>query len=165
MLIVCKVTAGERDAWSFAREALRRRDTTVDVRFVDSTDALVSERPAIAAISLLPEVDGPRRPLGDVAERLRSDIRSLEKSKTRVFLCNIFRACVDEQLLERIRRLNLLAAEISHETGAGVIDVDRSFAHLGARTLETDYRLEGRRAAELGGKVIAEMLLAYGIDA
>ena len=67
-------------------------------------------------------------------------------------------------MLERIRRLNRLAAELSRETGAYVADIDRAFAHIGARTLRSDYRLQGRLAAEVGGHAIAWTLLSGPLD-
>ena len=45
-----------------------------------------------------------------------------------------------------------------------VIDIDRAFAHIGARALGTDYRLSGRLAAEAGGHALAWSLLALGLD-
>jgi hypothetical protein len=44
-------------------------------------------------------------------------------------------------VLERIRRLNLMAAELSQATGANVIDIDGVLAFIGALPLGTDYLL------------------------
>jgi hypothetical protein len=65
----------------------------------------------------------------------------------------------------RIRRLNLLAAEISREHGAVVIDIDRLLADVGARRLGTDYRLQGAAAADLAGNSIAMEIILNGLDA
>jgi hypothetical protein len=69
-----------------------------------------------------------------------------------------------ERLRVRIARLNLLAAEISRETGCNVIDIDRVLADIGARALQTDYRLAGRYAAEAVAATIALTLLSLGLD-
>ena len=46
--------------------------------------------------------------------------------------------------LERIRRLNRMAAELSHDLGVSVIDIDRAFAHIGGR--DAGDRLSAGRA-------------------
>jgi hypothetical protein len=66
--------------------------------------------------------------------------------------------------LERLLRLNLMAIELSHDTGAGVIDIDRLFAHLGAGPLATDHRLTGRVAAEVAAYAIVATIVSFGLD-
>lgn len=170
MLIACLVASYERDVWSLAREKLRdslvrfsKRDWPIELSFADSPSALVAAKPDVAAISLLRELE-EGKPLDEVARRLREDATSLADSGGTVFLCSIFRACPDPEKLERIRRLNLLAAEISRETGAQVIDIDRELAHFGARPLETDYRLRSLRATDLAARVIVDALLEAAFD-
>lgn len=170
-MIACSVSPTERDAWSDARRRLRdalvhaeQRDWPIELKFVDSPRALASERPDIAVISLLPELEHHALPFDEIAERLRGDVRALSDSGVNVFLCFIFRACDDPELLERIRRLNLFGAEISHETGAGVIDFDRAFAHIGAQTLQTNYLFGGPQAARYAGRIIVDALLSAGLD-
>jgi hypothetical protein len=63
----------------------------------------------------------------------------------------------------RIRRLNLLAAEISREYGAFVADIDRQLADVGARRLETDYRLQDAAAADLAGDAVAVEVILNGL--
>ena len=62
------------------------------------------------------------------------------------------------------RRLNLLAIEVSHRCGVFVVDIDKIFAHVGARQIETDFRLAGRKAAETAGYAIVAAILAGGLD-
>ena len=169
MLIACRVAPSERDAWSIARQNLRtsltrasQRDWPVELSFVDSIDALMEPKPDIAVISLLTELEGGS--LVEVAERLRTGLHALDGLGVAVFLCTVFRACDDPSRLERIRRLDLLAAQLSHETGCGVIDFDRSFAHTGARPLETDYLMRGSNAARLAALTIFDALLSAGLD-
>src|SRR5207302_7755388 len=80
----------------------------------------------------------------------------LQTGATHVFLCNIFRRVPEiahcyygtrESLQERIQRFNVLAAEVSQDTGAYVIDLDRALADIGGRVLQTDYRLGNAAAA------------------
>ena len=146
MLIACKVTSAERDAWMLARQQLR-----AELVFDES------EKADVVVISLLPEVENPE-PLDAFGERLRADVRALSERNVRVVLCSVFRVCDDARMLERIRRLNLLGALVSHETGAEIIDFDRVFAHAGARELQTDYRLGGPQAAQLAAQAILEVL-------
>ena len=170
MLIACLVAGYERDAWLLAREKLHdslvrfsKRDWPIELSFADSPSALVAAKPDVAAISLLRELE-EAKPLDEVARRLREDATSLADFGATVFLCSIFRACPNPESLERIRRLNLLAAEISRETGAQVIDIDREFAHFGARPLETDYRLRSLKATDLAARVIVDALLEAAFD-
>ncbi len=91
----------------------------------------------------------------------------------RIFLCNVFRHVPDqpaycrgatEGLAERIRRFNLLAIELSQETGLFLVDLDRTLAQHGARELQTDYRLGGPAAAAVGAQVLVWTLLKAGLD-
>ena len=85
-----------------------------------------------------------------------------------IFLCTLLRFVADRaerpRLMPRIRRLNLLAVELSHDLGLAVIDVDRVLALFGAGPLQTDYRLGGPGAVEVAAHVIVAALLAGGLD-
>jgi len=48
--------------------------------------------------------------------------------------------------------------------GVFVVDIDKIFAHVGARQIETDFRLAGRKAAETAGYAIVAAILAGGLD-
>ena len=170
MLIACLVADSERQVWSMAREKLRdslvrvsNRDWSVNLAFVDSPAALVAEKADVAVISLLRALDEATT-LEDLALQLERDASALVTSGGAVFLCSIFRACADREKLERIRRLNLLAVEISRQTGAAIIDLDRFFANFGARPLETDCRLGGAKAADFAARIMTDALLAVGFD-
>jgi hypothetical protein len=96
------------------------------------------------------------------------------RSRAIVFLCNVFRHIqgppayryfgTPVSLGERIRRFNLLAAELSQETGICIIDLDRALAARGARALQTDYRLTSEPAATVGAEVLVSTLLRAGLD-
>jgi hypothetical protein len=87
-----------------------------------------------------------------------------------VMLLTVFRAVPERRthkgqlLLERIRRLDRMALDLSHDLGVTVVDIDRAFADIGARVLATDYRLAGRVAAEAAGHSFALSLLSLGLD-
>ncbi|HEY7297257.1 MAG TPA: hypothetical protein VH684_04905 [Xanthobacteraceae bacterium] len=106
----------------------------------------------------------------DIAALRRLQLGSLVRRSKPVFICTIFRHVpgvpprLDSAgrmgILERIRRLNLMAAELSQATGANVIDIDSVLAFIGARPLATDYLLSGPVAAAVAGDAIVSALLA-----
>jgi hypothetical protein len=176
------VDDAEHPALVAAAEQLREcvaaaSDAPGDVllRFAPSLDAIEVHEPATMVIaSLLPEVSRDDA-IASIESRWRAQLSSMPSSPAlSVFLCTVFRhvprdassqhANGRESTPERIRRLNLLAAELSHDTGAGIIDIDRAFAHLGARALTTDYRLSGPIAAEVAAHTIVASVLSAGLD-
>jgi hypothetical protein len=64
----------------------------------------------------------------------------------------------------RLRRLDLLATELSREYGALVIDLDRILADIGARRLETDYRLGGDPVVSFASNAIAISIVSNALD-
>jgi hypothetical protein len=164
--------AAERLASSLAAAA--GYPVTVHCRFVASPDALSeSAGDPIVISSLLSEVANYGEPWSQVERRLRATYEALSRDKSAVvFLCTVFRHVARSEGAKqvelkriRIRRLNLLAAEMSRETGAYVIDLDRSLADIGASKLQTDYRLNGQYASEAAAKFIALAVLSAGLDA
>jgi hypothetical protein len=144
---------------------------TVRCQFETSVDALEgSGEPCIVIASLLPEVANYQEPWSEVESRLRQRYRTLMSTEGNVvFLCTIFRHVasgdgVDQLRRIRIRRLNLLAIELSHETGLFIIDLDRSLADIGACKLNTDYLLGGQYASEAAAKFVALAVLSAGLD-
>lgn len=125
---------------------------------------------AIVVTSFLPELGNVDEPWPQAELRLRTAYAALRTSGIAVFICTILRHVGHGEepktvaLRVRIRRLNLLAAEISRETGAYVIDVDRVLANIGARHLQTDYRLKGSAATGVTGHLIALALLNNACD-
>jgi hypothetical protein len=146
----------------------------VDVRFRPTIVSVAATgRPTLALLSLLPELATPDSSPAQVHARWRAQLSPLAGVVPALFICTIFRhvgrvgdaqSAANADKLERIRRLDLIAAELSHETGVGVIDIDRVFAHVGARDLQADYRLEGRLAAEVAAHGIVGAFLAVGLD-
>jgi hypothetical protein len=141
---------------------------------VSSTDGVNrSGNPTIVITSMLNEVEDIGGPWPEVEERLRRRHLALaEDDRLIVYLLTVFRHVPAENDIarakdrrRRIRKLNLLAAELSRETGLFVIDIDRVLADIGARALATDYRLSGPFAADAVSKTIATTLLTTGFDA
>jgi hypothetical protein len=126
---------------------------------------------AIIVTSLLPELEHLEEPWTKTEKRLRATYAALCERGAPVFICTVLRhvgqdveAETAEALIVRIRRLNLLAAEISRESGAYVIDLDRVLGDVGARRLQTDYRLAGDAAAEMAGHFMALTVLGNAPD-
>jgi hypothetical protein len=143
----------------------------VRCQFEPSLDALKeADGACIIIASLLPEVANYQEPWTTVEARLHQlcqDLTSIDGAV--VFLCTVFRHVPSDDTraqsrLLRIRRLNLLAAELSRKTGLLVIDLDRSLADIGASKLQADYRLAGQYASEAAAKFIALAVISAGLD-
>lgn len=147
----------QQDAWA------------VRLRFIeDGPPGSAQERRTVYLASLLREVDA-KDSLEQIEQRWRGRIAQLDGSYESMFLCTVFRyvpagTAAQGELTERVRRLNRLAAELSHDTGIAVIDLDRDFAHIGALTLGTDYRLADARGIAVAAHVIVIAMLAVGLD-
>jgi len=166
MLIAAAVTENEGNALVLAVEQMRQlfvRARKKEWKIECDLRLDPTRQPDISIVSLLRELDGTVEPLDRVEGRIRDELGRLVASRTAVYLCTIFRACDDDAAkLERLRRLNLLAIELSHDLDIGVIDFDRQFADIGARPLESSYRLEGSAAREIAAYIIVKTLLAAG---
>lgn len=174
--IVAMVSAAEKAAVDRAcgniADALGEASGTpwkCDCRFVqDPADLQNADAKSILVTSLVLEVDTPE-PWTDIEPRLRQIYAALCERGDPVFICTVLRHTgAGEPALAlrrriRIRRLNLLAADISRQSGAFVIDIDRRFADVGARQLGTDYRLEGAAAADMAGNAIAMEIILNGL--
>jgi hypothetical protein len=104
-----------------------------------------------------------------VRERWQATLADLtSRPQAPVFLCTLFRQVAQDApadvTIERIRRLDLMLVELSHATGAFVIDLDRALAHIGGRVLGADYRLASPAAVSAAAHAIAATLLAAGLD-
>jgi hypothetical protein len=131
--------------------------------------------PRVVIISLISELSSGEMEFADLIKKYRNKCSALASLDSQsVFVCTIFRHIPQQQgpsaaksrtwMQERIARLNLLTAELSQATGIYVIDIDRIFAHFGARNLQTDYLISGPRAVEVAGDVIAGAMLSDGLD-
>lgn len=128
--------------------------------------------PHVIVTSMLPETKRLSDPMSVVEARWRAELERLTASGAVVFVCTVFRHLAERPkdgaaspLLERVRLLNRLAMDLSNAFGVGVIDFDRDLAHVGGRTLRSDYRLTGVLAAEVAGHAVAWALLSAGLDA
>jgi len=144
----------------------RWRDLLPSIRLEDRPDALI--------LSLLPYVMRERELFSETEARVRKDLSwMVEHAAGSVMICTVFRFVAGPEgrhmhsglaRVEQIRRLNRLAAQLSHDLGVGVIDIDRTFAHIGGRPLGSDYRLQTKLAADVGAYAIVSSLLAVGLD-
>ncbi|HWF01308.1 MAG TPA: hypothetical protein VG248_16025 [Caulobacteraceae bacterium] len=122
--------------------------------------------------SLAHEADLVDEPWATTQARLQDRYRRLAgRPRQIVYVCTVFRhvardvePAYAQALRRRIRRLNLLAAELSRETGCLVADVDRVMAHVGGLQLGADYRLEGAPATEFLARFFASAIAENGLD-
>ena len=148
---------------------------SVQCQFVDSLENLKgSDERCVVIAPLLSEVANYQQPWAAVADRLSESYRGLANAENAdqksVFICTVFRRVPTNEIdaqsrLIMIRRLNLLAAELSRETGFFVVDLDRSLADIGAAKIETDYRLQGAYAEAVVAREIALAVVSAGLDA
>ena len=167
------VAAADQLGESLSVVSENRRE--IRLSFAPSLEAIEAREPMTLVIaSLLPDACRDES-MSSTEARWRKQLACFAAlPQVSVFLCTVFRHVprgAPEQLpdgraatTERIRRLNLLAAELSHDTGAGIIDIDRAFAHHGAQALKTDYRLSGAMAAEVAAHAIVWSVLSVGLD-
>ncbi len=105
-----------------------------------------------------------------VEARLRARYAALAAEAEPVFVLTVFRCVRSVEAHERsarlvrIRRLNLLAANLSHDHGIMVVDIDRALADLGAARIQADYRLAGAKATDAAARVIALALLSEALE-
>ena len=152
---------------------------SIETRLHDDVAALASAgapagAPAVAIASLLPELPRTGESIAATQARWRDALSALAAHGRPAVICTIFRRVAQDPGVsheaaaatrERIRRLDLAAAELSHDTGASVADVDRALAHVGARPLATDHRLGGPYAAEVAAWTIVDAMLDGPLDA
>jgi hypothetical protein len=155
------------------QKSLSEGGQAVEVRCrpYDSRDGIErSQDSGIVVTSLVAEVEKHAEAWATVEQRLKDYYAALSANgKMQIFVCTVFRyvgsECQDSSAkLIRIRQLNRLAADLSHRYGVLIIDVDRDLANVGARRLQTNYRLEGTLVTTLVGRSIALALLSAGLD-
>ncbi len=129
--------------------------------------------PDVAIASPLAELARPEASPQETWRRWADYLRALQDRGAAVFVCTVFRhvprdigptPATREALVARIRRLNLLAIELSHKLAVNVIDVDSRLAYHGARAVAGDFRLGGPLPVLMAGRAVAQALLAHGLD-
>ncbi len=153
-----------------ALNAATGADWPIQLRYWDPGAAPATSEPgSVIVLSLLPDVDR-REPFAETEARWRARLALLAEGTAPALICTVFRALADrwapggQQRIERIRRLDRMAADLSHDHGATIVDIDRAFAHIGGRVLKTDYRLNGRLAAEVAGHALVLCILSLALD-
>jgi hypothetical protein len=155
-----------------AFDDLTGHPASCDPIFVADLEALLQSPPgAIRLASLVPELLQLDEAWPESETRLNAACEALGAGGDPVFICTVLRHAgydEDADLLYRrrvrIRRLNLLAMELSRQIGVFVIDIDRVVADIGGRNLQTDYRLNSPEAAAVAGHTIALCIVANGLD-
>ncbi len=175
ILLQAAVGPGEATAVAHAADLLASalgEGASVRVAFPESLETIDrAVDPCIVLTSLLEMAGDPDEPWTACEDRLRRHYEGLTRDpRVSVFVLTILRHVrneeggIDRSRLNRIRRLNLLAAELSRETGVYVIDIDRALADIGAAVIGADHRLGGSHAAEAAGRCIASVVLSASLD-
>jgi hypothetical protein len=163
----------ERGAWSLALDTLNATlsgNASFAIDWATSSDALAADVAPIMILSLLPDLWSAKS-WEDVVAAWHSLGRRLQAGAIAqgsvVFVTTILRHLPREQrgLMRRLRQLNLLAAELSQQSGLLLIDLDRVLAHQGAAVLRTDARLGGEAGQIAAAEAIVTSLLGYGVAA
>jgi hypothetical protein len=168
------VTEDERPALSsgegFLSKALEA-ETFALTCTVASTPAELLQASAgtIRLISLATQLASLDVPWPVVQAELRAWISETAEAGDPVLVTTVFRyipAVQDPEgkLLTRVRRLNLFAAELSREFGVFVVDLDRVLTDIGGMALNTDYRLQGKMAADVAGQALALCVATNALD-
>lgn len=164
--IATNAVDGELAAWRVAlplvAKALGERYCFVLLTFDGPKAALVSAAPLVG-LSLFGDIARPGR-FAEAEAEWDGHGASIANGRV-VFISTILRhlPAAEPAVMARLRRLNLLAAQLSQRFGLLVIDIDRALAHRGALALQTDARLSGPRGQEAAARVIANAVLSYGL--
>jgi hypothetical protein len=179
LLFFADVTVNEYAVVKEAAERLRSllqtadsSDWTSDVRPVPKAEDLDGEpASAIYILSLAKQLDYPLAPWDEIATTVRLRVKDLSTSGPKVLLLTVFRHVaagdnpgIERDILVRIRRLNLLAIELSNEFGVSVADLDRDFADVGALPLATDFRLGGEAAKGMAAWALTRCVIVNALD-
>jgi hypothetical protein len=179
LLIEARVDERERPAMEEARAQLQEylvragaAQARVELVFAAADAPVAAASGTLVVASLMTELSRGEEPLESTTRRWLAHLGDLASQGTPVYLCNVFRHAAERArdgrptpLLDRIRRLDLMAIQLSRDTGAGVIDIDRAFAEIGARALGCDWRLQGALAARVAGHTAARCFLSHGLEA
>jgi hypothetical protein len=180
--ISIKVLASENEGRAVALAAERIRSSLItaingeiaifcqgNVKF---EDIVGTDENCVIVTSLLAEAVVDNVPWPEIETRLRDRYEALSAiGSATIFIMTVFRHVGDvppeqiDAVRLRIRRLNRLVADLSREFGVMVIDIDRDFANLGARNLQTNYQMGGAYAPSVAAKTIALAILSMGLDA
>lgn len=125
---------------------------------------------SVVITSLLVQLARLDTPWADLEREISSYYATLAQDGDPIMICTMVRHVAAEgndekaRTLRRLRQLNLLATELSRQFGALIIDLDRVLADIGARRLDTDYRLRGAMAADVASKAVAISIVANALD-
>jgi hypothetical protein len=181
IVVEAAVTATERPAIAAAAKLLADAldgagvRAGIEVRWQDGLASLDADRaPTLAIASMQLELNRDDEPLPATEARWRERLATLVRVVPIVIVCTILRRAADPprpaaerapmSRIERIRRLDRMAIELSHDTGARVADVDCMVAHVGARRIGADHLLANAVAAEVAAWTIVRTVLAGGLD-
>jgi hypothetical protein len=165
--IATNARQGELMAWERALSALGpalNDACRLLLRPCPTADATLHSAAPILAWSLRDDLDSDV-PFATVRADWRARCAALAPGRI-AFISTLLRHLPPESCvaMARLRRLDLLAAELSQEYGLLVLDIDRVLAHAGALALRTDAYLSGEAGQEAAAQVFYGGLLAYGLN-
>lgn len=124
----------------------------------------------LCIVSLAPFIGAPGAQWVGTEAIVRDLFRGLAEAGLIAFVLTVFRRVPDRaspegrELLLQIRRLNLLATELSREFGAFVVDIDRVLANVGGLAVGGNFRLGSAASAQLAAEELALSLATNGLD-
>lgn len=136
----------------------------------DLADLQGSAAGTVCVVSLAAFADAEQAPWDNTEAGLRALCADLAERGCPTFVMTVFRRVADRtsqaghDMLVRIRRLNLLATELSREYGVFVVDIDRVLAAVGGLALGGDFRLRSAAAAQLASEELALALASHGLE-
>jgi hypothetical protein len=138
---------------------------------LDSLEEISMAPDAICIISLAKWLPTLETPWIEVEAEIGRVFDDMSKHNLKVVVLTIFRHVdfgedftMNQQRLVRIRRLNLIATELSRKFGVFVADIDRDLADIGGRVLGTDYRLGGAAALAAASHSLTACILINALD-
>lgn len=154
------LAAGEQ--FSYCIGTALGADWPVRLRLIGLDDAEIP--PGVALIAApLEDLTSPAPIAATEARWVARIARYRAAGHDRILLCNLFRrAGADAGAvggIERVRRLNRLAIELSRRLGVEIVDVDRLLGLCGARTIASAEGGGEAATSQLVGHAIAEAML------
>jgi DNA-binding transcriptional MerR regulator len=137
----------------------------VNAKILKSDPLALTDTTPLAILSMHASLDQTSGSIQHLRQRWADQIKALQNDGMACVICNLFRHVQERKpgqshaLSERILELNLLAIDLSQQTGASLADIDRALSQYGGQPLQADYQLNSPLAVQLAGHTLARTLL------
>jgi hypothetical protein len=137
----------------------------INAKILDPNPLTLIATTPLAILSMHASLDLNTSSTQNLRQHWAVQIEALQKHDMPCVICNLFRHVQDRKpgqshaLSERILELNLLAIELSRQTGASLADIDSALSKYGGGPLKADYQLNSPLAVQLAGHTLARTLL------